>query len=222
MSRAVQKQKGMTLPEVMVALLVFSLISASSVYALRLGVDSRDQLEAADAELKSLQLARILIKEDLAQIVARPVRNEFGEQGQFIFEGGQSVFGGRIEDDERILFSFVRGGRINPGALAPRSALQHVEYVFRDGAVVRRSRSFVDETTNSETVERIIFDDIQDARAEFLNGQVRGELDWADAWPVGGNGRPPRAVAVITEKENTPPLRQLFWIGGLGEAGASS
>lgn len=212
-------QAGMTLAEVMVALLVFSLIAASSVYALRLGVESRDQLELADDELKRFQLARLLIKEDLAQVVARPARDEFGVQRSAVFMGGQAVFGGSVEDDEEILLSFVRGGWTNPGAVAPRSAIQHVEYIFRNGALIRRARAFVDEAQNSERFERVIFEDIEDAYAEFLIGETRGELDWAEAWPLGPGGeRPPPAVAlVIEEADEAAPLRMLFWIGDVGE-----
>ena len=223
MTKNARGQKGLTLAEVMIALLVFSLIAASSVYALRLGVESRDQLEAADGELKRLQLARLLVKEDLAQVVARPARDEFGTQRPAIFLGGQAVFGGSVEDDERILLSFVRGGWINPGAVAPRSALQHVEYVFRNGALVRRARVFVDETQNSERFERVVFDGLEDAYTEFLIGEVRGGLDWAEAWPVGTTGdSAPRAVALVIEEEGAAPLRMLFWIGDVGAQGGRS
>ena len=216
-----RSQKGLTLPEVLIALLVFSMIASASVYALRLGVESRDQLDAADRALKNLQIARILIKEDLAQIVQRPVRDEFGSAGLSVFTGGQAVFAGRVEDDETVLFSFVRNGWINPGSLSPRSALQHVEYVFRDGAVVRRSRAYLDEASNGDETERLVFEGLADARAEFLNGELRGELVWAEAWPVAAGAqavRPPRAVALILEEDNVVPLRQLFWIGDLGGA----
>lgn len=219
MSR-VREQQGLTLPEVLIALLIFAMISASSVYALRLGVDSRDQLAAADEELKTLQIARILMKEDLAQAVLRSTRDEFGVRRLNVFEGGQAAFGGRIEDDETILLSFVRAGWINPGALAPRSALQRVEYVFRDGAVIRRAHAFMDETSNTDRLERIVFDGLTDARAEFLNGEFRGELVWAEAWPVSGQLGAPRAVALTLEWEDAEPLRQLFWIGDLGEGGS--
>ena len=224
------RQKGLTLAEVMVALLIFSLIAASSVYALRLGVESRDQLEAADDELKRLQLARLLIKEDLAQITPRPARDEFGIAPASVFFGGEVVFSGRREDDERILLSFVRGGWVNPGAVSPRSALQHVEYVFTGGALVRRARAFVDETQASEGFERVLFDNLDEAYTEFLVGEVRGDLDWADAWPldgavIGGAGGGadaslPRAVALVMRmEEGAPLLRQYFWLGELGLPG---
>ena len=217
-----RQQRGMTLVEVMVALMVFALIATASVYALRLGVDSRDQLDAADRELREIQLARILMKEDLAQIVDRPVRDPFGVAKPASFAGGQIVFGGRVEDDEKILVEFVRAGWLNPNAQNPRSSLQHVEYVFRDGALVRRARLYLDETDNADVIERVLFDNIDDASAAFLNGESRGELEWIDAWPVSGlASSPPRAIEITTQSKTMGDLRQLFWIGDLSGAGRS-
>ncbi len=215
-----RRQKGMTLPEVLIALMVFAAIATASVYALRLGVDSRDQLARVDEELKSFQIARTLIKEDMAQVAPRRVRNEFGDMEETVFRGNLESFGARREDDERLLAAFVRGGAINPDAVAPRSTLQFVEYVYRNGALIRRSRAYLDEAENSDAVERILFDGLVDARAEFLLRENRGDLEWADIWPVGGAGQPPKAVSITLERENAGPLRQLFWIGAVGGAGA--
>lgn len=209
-------QRGLTIPEVLIALLIFSVIAAANVYALRLAVDSRDQLTAVDAELKKLQLSRALIREDLAQVVNRPVRDEFGARAPAPFRGGQITFSSRQENDEKVLFAFVRGAVINPNAQDPRSAQQFVEYYFKGGEVRRRSRFFLDETTSMEQTERVLFDDVVDARAEFSNGEIRGELQWIDAWPVGGGAAaPPFAVALVIEREGLPELRQQFWIGDL-------
>ncbi|MCK5745879.1 MAG: type II secretion system minor pseudopilin GspJ [Oricola sp.] len=213
------RQKGMTLPEVLIALLVFAAIAGTSVYALRLGVDSRDQLARADANLKAFQIARTLIKEDMAQVTPRRVRNEFGDMEETVFRGNLESFGARREDDERLLAAFVRGGRINPDAAAPRSALQYVEYVYRNGALIRRSRAYLDEASRADVSERVLFDDLVDARAAFLLGEDRGELQWADICPVAGGSPPPRAIALTIEREDETPLRQLFWIGAVAVAG---
>ncbi len=209
-----RRQSGFTLPEVLIALLIFALIASACVYALRLGVDSRDQLTLADNNLKRVQIARILMKEDLAQVVLRPVRDEFGEALPGSFSGGQVTFGSDIDDDEKLLMRFVRAGWINPNAQSPRSALQHVEYIFKGGALIRRAHIYLDETENAEVVERVLFDNLEVAEAEFLTGFAGRDLEWANGWPVSTEEiGPPRAVAVILQEEGGEPLRQLFWIG---------
>ncbi len=213
------QQKGMTLPEVLIALLVFSAIAATSVYALRLGVDSRDQLARVDDELKSFQLTRTLIKEDMAQVTQRNVRDEFGVTQPAAFLGNLSSFGARREDDERVLASFVREGWLNPGANEPRSSLQYVEYVYRGGALLRRNRAYLDDASRADETERVLFDGLADARAAFLLNEVRGELNWSDIWPVTGASPPPLAISITLDREGRAPLEQLFWLGraGVGE-----
>ncbi|WDI31245.1 type II secretion system minor pseudopilin GspJ [Hyphococcus flavus] len=211
-----RRQKGMTLPEVLIALLVFAAIASTSVYALRLGVDSRDQLEDADNRLKGFQLARTLIKEDLAQVVNRPVRDEFGQTQSASFLGNLVSYGGRVEDDEKLLISFVRNGWVNPNAEAPRSSLQYIEYVLKGGALIRRARIYLDEYAQSDDIERILFEGLDDARASFLIGEQQGELAWADIWPVSGAAAPPLAVSITFEERDQVPLEQYFWLGEIG------
>ncbi|WP_425408605.1 type II secretion system minor pseudopilin GspJ [Hyphococcus sp.] len=215
---SVSRQYGFTLPEVMIALLVFAAIASASVYALRLGVDSRDQLAAADERLKSFQIARTLIKEDLAQVAARNVRDEFGQPFPAAFRGNIVEFGGNIQEDETLLLAFVRHGWRNPNAATPRSSLQYVEYLFKGGALVRRSRIYLDEAARSDTSERVLFEGLEDARASFLIGETRGELEWADIWPVSNAVQPPAAVSLMLIWPDRAPLEQRFWIGGIGNA----
>lgn len=213
-----RRQKGFTLPEVMIALLVFAAIASASVYALRLGVDSRDQLAAADERLKAFQIARTLIKEDLAQTALRSVRDEFGQRVPAAFRGNIVEFGGRVEDDETLLLAFVRNGWRNPNADAPRSSLQYVEYILKGGALIRRARVYLDETSQSDIVERVLFEGLEDASASFLIGETRGELEWADIWPVSGASQPPPAVSLTLTWPDEAPLEQRFWVGDIGGA----
>ncbi|GJL90723.1 type II secretion system minor pseudopilin GspJ [Hyphococcus sp.] len=207
------RQKGMTLPEVLIALLVFAAIAATSVYALRLGVDSRDQLARVDDELKSFQIARTLIKEDMAQVALRKVRDEFGVERPAAFLGNLSHFGASREGDEKVLVSFVRDGWLNPGAETPRSSLQYVEYVFRGGALLRRNRAYLDDASGADETERVLFDGLVDARAAFLLNEVRGELNWSEIWPVTGASPPPLAISITLDRKDQAPLEQLFWLG---------
>lgn len=214
-----QRQLGFTLPEVLIALLVFSMISAACVYSLRLGVDSRDQLAQTDEVIKELQLARLLVKEDFAQVTTRAVRDEFGILTPVAFYGGQSPYFRRAADDETILVAFVRDGWVNPNARAPRSSLQYVEYLMRNDQLVRRARVFLDGARQSEFIEKTLFDDLSQVDVEFLANSNQRGIQWADIWPTGGaQSAPPKAVAITTTSSNGETLRQLFWIGEVGSA----
>lgn len=214
MTRARRSQRGLTLAEVLIALFILAMIATASVYALRLGVDSRDQLDEFDRDVAGLQISHLIMREDFAQITLRRVRDRFGTPlGGAVF-GGQVRFGASRDSDEEILVSFVRDGWINPEAAAPRSSLQHVEYIFRDGSLIRRARVFLDEVENADANERVMFEGLASAEVEFLTGVSRGELQWADAWPVAsGDTSAPRALAITVYESPERSLRQLFWIG---------
>lgn len=215
MNRA--RQKGLTLAELLVALLVFSFVASASVFALRLGVEARDQLSEADARLAEFELARMLIKEDMAQLVSRVVRDEFGYSPNPAFQGGTELRTRAPVEGERLLLAFVRGGWANPDGQAPRSSLQYVEYVERGNAIIRRARPFLDDARGQERLERTLFRGVSGARVAFLLGVARGELDWADGWPLPGAGGFPKAISVVFTTERLGEVTQYFWIGEITE-----
>ena len=135
-------QRGFTLTEVLIALFIFSLIAAGSIYALRLGIEAADQFELGDARVRQLQHARILIKEDLAQLAQRRTRNEFGLATPGSFFGGRLIGQRPQRGEGDILFALVRYGWRNPDYAAPRPSLQYVEYVQIEDRLVRRTRPF--------------------------------------------------------------------------------
>lgn len=213
-------QRGFTLVELLVALLIFSFVAAASVYALRLSVDARDQLSAADQRVAEIQIARILLKEDLAQLVDRRVRDEFGARVDAAFRGGVDMRLRNPAPGETLLMGFVRGGWANPGSDAPRSSLQYVEYLEKDGALVRRIRPFLDDARGQPHFDRVLISDARNIEVKFLVGEARGELEWASSWPAPGSaGGPPEAVSVSFTTTRFGKLQQEIWIGKL-EAGA--
>ena len=172
-SRRVSAQAGFTLVELMIALLVFSFVAATGVYTLRLGVESRDQLNVADGQVRDLEIMRALMKQDFLQVVPRPIRDEFGDVQPASFYGGDS-HPRRPEEGEQLLMSFVRNGWVNPGAQEPRSTLQYVQYVFLQDRLVRRVRPFVDGARNQPFVDRTLLSGLQNVRVEFLRGEING------------------------------------------------
>lgn len=214
------RQHGLTLPELLIALLIFALVSTAAVFALRLGVEARDQLTEAEGRLAELQIANVLMKEDMAQIRARPVRDEYGDVSGPPFRGGDEWRPRNENREERRLLAFVRAGWSNPGEDAPRSELQYVEYVEKGGALVRRIRPFLDDARGQPRFDRVLIRDAQKLALRFLVGEKalrQGELDWIEVWPAPGIDRPaPLAIALSFESERYGGMEQLFWIGDVG------
>ena len=213
------EQAGLALPELLIALLIFSMISAAGVGALRIAIEAREQFEAADDALRQWQSFDAVVKDDLTNLAPRVARDEFGDPAPAAFVGGRAlelITVGR--NGETPLFAFVRGGRENPGYREPRSNLQHVEYVLRGDAIFRRARPYVDDAPNAaETERRVLYGLAGGARASFLFGQNSRGLEWVDTWPGGGGAAaPPRALRLSTSTARYGSLELLFWIGDVG------
>lgn len=214
------RQHGLTLPELLIALLIFAMVSTAAVFALRLGVEARDQLKEAEARLAELQVANLLIREDMAQIRVRAVRDEYGDVAGPPFSGGDEWRPRNELKGERRLLAFVRAGWTNAGEAAPRSELQYVEYIERGGALVRRIRPFLDDARGQPRFDRVLIRDAHDVTFRFLVGEKalrQGELEWIYAWPAPGIARvAPQAVAMSIETDRYGRIEQLFWIGDVG------
>ncbi len=207
-------QRGLTLPELLIALLIFAMISGASVYALRLTVEGREQLEAADKDIRDMQIARLILKQDLAQLAPRIVRDEFGYPYPAAFLGGEGLSFRKPAEGERLLMAFVRRGWTNPDDKAPRSTLQAVEYLAVDDKLVRRVRPYLDDARGQPRSDRILMAGVTGVRIGFFVDEVNGRLNWADLWPAPGRGEAPDAVRLTMTTKRFGELEQIFWVNG--------
>lgn len=205
-------QRGLTLPEVLIALLIFAMIAGAAVYALRLTVEGREQLQRADRDIRDMQIARLVIKEDLAQLAPRIARDEFGNPAPAAFVGGDGLADRTPAEGERLLMAFVRRGWANPGDATPRSTLQAVEYLQIDDALVRRVRPYLDDARGQKRIDRVLIAGVSSVSLAFFAGEVSGRLTWADLWPQTPGGDPPDALRMTLTSKRFGELEQLFWI----------
>lgn len=209
-----KEQQGLTLPELLIALLIFAMISGASVYALRLTVEGRSQLEESDKAIRDMQIARLILKQDLAQVAPRVIRDEFGFAYPAAFLGGDGLSFRKPVDGEQALMAFVRRGWANPGDKAPRSTLQAVEYLVIGDRLVRRVRPYLDDARGQPRSDRTLIAGVTSVSVGFYAGEVSGRLNWADLWPAPGGEGPPDAVRLLLTTERFGELEQLFWING--------
>jgi general secretion pathway protein J len=135
MNAARPSEAGFTLIELLVALAIFALISVAGVTLLRSGTDTQIAVKERLGEMALSQRLTNALEADLAQAIARPVRDQSGQPVPAFTQGDATVSGG--------IFGLVRAGWSNFDG-APRAGLQRVTYVLENGALKRLSWPMLD------------------------------------------------------------------------------
>lgn len=169
MSRA---DAGFSLVEILVGLFVFALAASMAVAMLAATVDGEAGNRAALERIEALDRIRTVLRDDLGQVVERPVRDADGYVREYLFAGAENGVPLRAGQDrnDRLLLSFTRRGRANPGALQPRSSLVFVEYRLRDDRLVRVVARHPDLARADDVQEMVLVEDIADLDLEFFYG----------------------------------------------------
>jgi len=186
-------RNGFTLVELLVALLVFGLISAAATALLAFGVEARarsgERLDAVAATVRT----RALLTADLAQAAPRPYRRSDRSPAP--------AFGG----EDGALLALVRRGWANEDG-RPRASLQRVEYRLVDGRLERVAYPHVDGAAPGPAA--VLLTGVRSVRLRYRD---RGE--WRERWDPARPDALPQAVEAVIAIEGAPELRQLFLVG---------
>ncbi len=205
-------QRGLTLAEMLVALSVFGLIALTCLLMLRLSINSDEQLNRTSQMVTEFQIARTLIKADLAQITQRQVRNEIGEVMAAPLIGGAYSRGNFVTNDqnETLLLAMISNGRINPGDIYPQSSLQYIEYRLVEDKILRRVWTYLDRLQETPHSEQVLFKGLKDVSIRFLDG-----TRWTDQWQSRAGVLAPRALQLEFAHPLLGPVNQIFYIEGV-------
>ena len=168
------RQDGFSLVEVLAATAVFALVSALSVGLLMGALRTQQQSEAVLSDLASVQRVAALLREDIGQIVARPVRGPDGLDDPRLFaaniHGVETV---RVRaGDAREIIVLTRTGWANPGRLQPRSNLQRVAWVLEDDRLYRAARAYPDAAAGAQPRRQLLADGVAEVELELLQDGV--------------------------------------------------
>lgn len=182
-----RRLRGFTLLELLVALFITAILFAMGYGALSQALTSRKEVEEQSARLSAVQQTMRVMEQDIELMQPRPARDPLGngyEAALVVSQNaasGNSATGSDSAAQSVPLLTFTRGGWANPAGL-PRSELQRVSYLLRDGKLIRQHLPVMDTTAATSVVERELLDQVDALRFEYMDESFA----WSPTWPTPG------------------------------------
>ena len=201
-----RRDRGFTLIEVMLAMLITAFIAILAYQGLSAAMNAEEGNRKQLERMADIQLPLTVLERDIRHAVDRPIVDEYGDKVA-------AMSGGELDE---YLLRLTRSGWANPRGL-PRGGLQRVRYQLEDGKLWRESWSVLDRLGEEQGRQRtLLMENINRVELSFLNpdsaGAGQSELggEWVDQWDK-ANGLP-LAVQVKFEIEGFGELRRVFSI----------
>lgn len=191
-------EAGFTLVELLVALAIFAMISVAGVALLRSGNDTQIAVKNRLEGLSRADRLYNAMEGDLAQAIARPVRDQAGQPVPAFTENDAGTSGA--------LFGFVRAGWSNFDE-APRAGLQRVAYVLEGSDLKRLSWPMLDGATPIDAATLI--ENVNAVQVQFRDDTGAWRSDWTATDP----DALPRAIELRLTMKGKPEQRMLFLVG---------
>jgi len=195
---------GFTLVEMLVALLIFGLLSAAGVGVMAYAADNQGVAGRRMDRLGEFQRARAVLKADLLQAAPRRIRQRNGQPSRNAFTGATDG-SPALRNGASPMLALVRRGWDNPDA-EPRPSLQYVEYRLVEGRLERSVGAALDGAATGRP-QRLL-DGVHSARIAY---HTRGR--WNPGWS-GGAEALPDAVRLELELDGLGRIEQLFLLPG--------
>lgn len=190
------RERGFTLVEMLIALVIFSLIAVGALALLQFSVDAEAASRTRTEQLAATRRFLSVWNADLAQAVPRPSRDERGALHPAVEAG--------LPDGT--LLRLTRGGWSNLDGAA-RPSLQRVEYRWSGGKLLRAGHPFLDGARAAPAAAMA-----DAASAPILRFRTSDGL-WRDRWEPQRLGEMPVAIELLLPQANGAPLRVVTLVG---------
>ncbi|MCB1878044.1 MAG: type II secretion system minor pseudopilin GspJ [Chromatiales bacterium] len=194
---------GFTLLELLLALAIFSLVSAMAYGGLKAVLDAAEVTNRQAGRLDELQRAFLRLETDLEQAAPRPIRDAYGDrQPAMRYEAGLS---GTLE--------FTRGGRPNPAGFA-RSDLERIAYRVKDKTLYRYSWLSLDRGDDTPPLELDLVSGVETLQVRFLGPSGEWDEDWPPRTDETDPRTLPKALGITLQVEGFGEVYRVFRIAG--------
>ena len=158
--------KGFTIIEVLVTLIILSMIAIITSNILQSSLESEKVSSLRLNSIKELNLASSILRRDIRQIANVSIKDFYGNKinGTFISELGS----------ENLMFTTKVKSFSNEV-----SPLKRVQYVIENKNFIRKQYYSSNPYNQDEFTKSIIINDIDNLKLSFLN-----ENKWHQSWPV--------------------------------------
>ena len=161
--------RGFTLIEVLVSLVILSLITVISSSILQSSLDIERTVSQRLHSARSLNFSSIIVKRDIRQAINVPLRDNYGN-----FLNGVMI-GSNI--DNKILFN-TRVKSISNET----SPIKRIEYILEEGTFKRKQFYSANPYNIDEYFDTELISDVSRMNIEFLH-----ERQWHPKWPINSN-----------------------------------
>lgn len=195
---------GVTLIELLVALVVFSIFALMAYAGLTRLLEGRARLAAEQRVWEDLSAVFLRLSDDLAHARARRVRDVAG----FFLP----AFSGRPYDSRALAepsLELTRGGELHYGD-GLHSDLRRIGWRLRDGRLIRITWPVLDRAPTTRPLEAELLGDVETFELKFQAGQGGS----GENWPPAG-AQPdvlPDAVEVVLAVKGVGRFKRLFLV----------
>jgi len=202
----IHAQHGFTLLEVLVAVVVFGIISLLAYGGYNQLIQQSDIVERSAGRTRAVQSTMQRMTEDFAMLEPRPIREPLGESLEPALRSGT---------DGETLADLTRSGWTNPAGIS-RSTLQRVTYRLENNKLRRAYWNALDRTLTAEPTTAVLLDKVRTASFRFMDQNQ----SWHEQWPPLGYSGPdaarlrPIAVEVTLDLEDWGKLVRLVEVSG--------
>lgn len=208
---------GYLLVDALISLVLLGIVGGMGVAALLSAYEGEAIIDEQRHALADMQRAVSFFERDLAQMIARPIRDEFGNTQASLV----------IADNQDYALEFTRSGWPNP-IEQQRSELQRVAYrLDDDGHLYRAYWLHLDRAQGSEPIEALLLTgvtqfsasawQVSTADREEIGNRNRQEDVSTDTWPADNADNTaaalfqlPQAVEITIETETFGVLRRVI------------